>query len=268
MKSLAEFEILPQPNETTCGPTCLHAVYGFFGEQLSLESVINETRVLEDGGTLGVLLGSHALSRGYQAKIITYNLRVFDPSWFACPLPMPSGNRSGIPNLAKAPRIPPKYGFWERPPIVDLVDKLDNQIRAKDSIKLQMACRAYSNFIENGGRVVMHELNDTLLSHYLDQSIPILTGLSATYLYQSPRERQRDMKPDDIRGTPTGHFVVVSGHDPSTNQFRVADPYLPNPFNSDHYYEVTSDRLIGAILLGVLTYDSNLLIIQPGEASS
>ena len=25
-------EILPQPDETTCGPTCLHAVFRYFGE--------------------------------------------------------------------------------------------------------------------------------------------------------------------------------------------------------------------------------------------
>jgi hypothetical protein len=59
--------------------------------------------------------------------------------------------------------------------------------------------------------------------------------------------------------------VVLSGYTPRTKRFRVADPYLPNPFTSDHYYDVDSDRLINAILLGVLTYDSNLLIIEPPE---
>lgn len=46
-----------------------------------------ETPELEDGGTLAVLLGTQAIRRGYHAKIFTYNLRVFDPSWFAHPSP-------------------------------------------------------------------------------------------------------------------------------------------------------------------------------------
>lgn len=44
---------------------------------------------------------------------------------------------------------------------------------------------------------------------------------------------------------------------------RVADPYLPNPLAEDHYYEVELDRLVCAILLGVLTHDANLVMIEP-----
>ena len=33
-------EILPQPDETTCGPTCLHAVFRYFGEDEPLERII------------------------------------------------------------------------------------------------------------------------------------------------------------------------------------------------------------------------------------
>ena len=43
----------------------------------------------------------------------------------------------------------------------------------------------------------------------------------------------------------------------------VADPLLPNPVASEQLYEINIDRVICAILLGVLTYDANLLIIQP-----
>ena len=78
-------EMLPQPDDRTCGPTCLHAVYAFHGDGLPLEQVIREVRQLEDGGTLGVILGEHALRRGYDVSLHTYNLRVFDPTWFALP---------------------------------------------------------------------------------------------------------------------------------------------------------------------------------------
>lgn len=43
----------------------------------------------------------------------------------------------------------------------------------------------------------------------------------------------------------------------------VADPHRENPLSHDNYYKVSSNRLINAIMLGVLTYDANLLVIQP-----
>ncbi len=33
------------------------------------------------------MLGNHALRRGYHAHIYTYNLNVFDPTWFKYPSP-------------------------------------------------------------------------------------------------------------------------------------------------------------------------------------
>lgn len=76
-------DILHQPDDHTCGPTCLHAVYQYFGDDVPLNQVVHETDFLEEGGTLAPLLGCHALRRGYQAKIYTWDLRVFDPTWFA-----------------------------------------------------------------------------------------------------------------------------------------------------------------------------------------
>jgi hypothetical protein len=36
-----------------------------------------------------------------------------------------------------------------------------------------------------------------------------------------------------------------------------------NPVAAGHRYHVRVDRLINAILLGIVTYDANLLVIQP-----
>ena len=82
MESKLEIEILPQPDDTTCGPTCLHAVYRYYGDSIPLRDVISEVQKLEEGGTLAVLLGLHALRRGYRATLYTYDLQVFDPTWF------------------------------------------------------------------------------------------------------------------------------------------------------------------------------------------
>jgi hypothetical protein len=77
--------ILPQPDDATCGPTCLQAVYNYYNDNVPLEQVIADTQMLDAGGTLAVFLACSALRRGYQATIYTYNLQMFDPSWFTTP---------------------------------------------------------------------------------------------------------------------------------------------------------------------------------------
>lgn len=231
-------EILPQPDDTTCGPTCLHAVYRHFDDHVPLDEVIAECRQLDDGGTLAPLLGCHALQRGYRATLYTYNVKIFDPTWFA--------DRAA-----------------------DLERKLLDQMAVKEENKLQTASKAYVEFLRLGGRIKMSDLTRRLLRKYLNRSIPILVGLSATYLYRSSREYGPDYRFDDVRGVPVGHFVVLCGYDRAGKMIRVADPYLTNPFApKENYYAVGVDRVVCAILLGILTYDANLLIIEPRKAKA
>lgn len=232
MRSRLDFSILPQPDDATCGPTCLHAVYNFFGDEQPLEKTISEVKMLEEGGTLAVLLACHALKRGYKATIYTFNLHVFDPTWFSL----------GSTRFR---------------------EKLKAQAEAKGDPKLSFATNAYIEFLDLGGRLKFQDLNPSLIRHYLKQSIPILTGLSATYLYRESREKSGDQKPSDIEGNPTGHFVVLCGYDAEERKALVADPLKPNPMSADHLYGVDMYRLICAILLGIVTYDANLLVIEP-----
>ena len=237
MEASLHFNILPQPDDATCGPTCLQAVYRYFGDEISLARVIEEVHILEGGGTLEVLLACHALRRGYRATIYTYNLRVFDPSWF-------------------------------EPTKADLAAKLTRQLAIKKKPKLTVATRAYLDYLQLGGEIRFRDLNGGLIRHYLKQGKPILCGLSATYLYHCPREHQprRDqpaMEYNDIVGDPAGHFVVLCGYDRANRRVQVADPLRQNPLGAGgHYYEVGLDRLVGAILLGITTYDANLLILE------
>jgi hypothetical protein len=68
---------------------------------------------------------------------------------------------------------------------------------------------------------------------------------------------------DDVRGEPVGHFVVLTGHRRNAREILIADPHHANPLARTRYYAVQVQRLIGAILLGVMTYDANLLVIEP-----
>lgn len=225
-------DIRSQPDETTCGPTCLDAVYRYFGDGLPLERVIAETGRLPQGGTLAVFLARHALARGYRATVYTYNLQIFDPSWFASP-------------------------------DVDLGDRLRRQVEAKSEPKLRVASEAYLELLAAGGTIRYQDLTPALLRKYLKRGIPLLTGLSATYLYGTPREHGPKSDYDDVRGEPSGHFVVLCGYDSKNHQVKVADPLLPNPISRRQHYFVDMHRLIGAIYLGVLTYDANFLVLEP-----
>jgi hypothetical protein len=226
-----ELAILPQPDDTTCGPTCLHAVYRYHGTEVPLAELIRAVPRLATGGTLGVLLGCDALRRGFAVSLFTYNLQVFDPTWFG-----------------------------SQP--VDLAAKLRAQAKVKTAQKLRLACAAYEEFLRLGGRVRFEVLSGSLIRRYLNRDLPILTGLSSTYLYGAMREHGPEDEEDDVRGTPAGHFVVLSGYDRKARLVQIADPLESNPHSPTRRYAINLDRVLNAILLGVLTYDANLLVIE------
>jgi hypothetical protein len=174
------------------------------------------------------------LARGYAVTLYTYNLRLFDPTWF----------------LLDEEQIRAK---------------LRAQAELKHDAKLRLASRGYDEFLERGGRLRFKDLEPALLRRYLNRGIPLITGLSATYLYRSIRDVPETNQDDDLRGEPVGHFVVLTGYRPSTREVLVADPYKSNPLSATRYYAVGIHRLIGAILLGIMTYDANLLVIEPGS---
>lgn len=224
--------ILPQPDDATCGPTCLQAVYNYYNDNVPLEQVIADTQMLDAGGTLAVFLACSALRRGYQATIYTYNLQMFDPSWFTTP---------GI----------------------NIAERLQRQSKVKHDKKLRLATDGYLEFLERGGKLRFTDLTTRLLRSILRKQLPILTGLSASFLYRTQREFGPDDEYDDIRGFPSGHFVVLSGYHRQDRTILISDPYLKNPVAPGQVYPVNIDRAICAILLGVLTYDANLLVVHP-----
>ena len=93
------------------------------------------------------------------------------------------------------------------------------------------------------------------MQRHLGRGQPLIAGLSATYLYGTPRELP-DGTYDDLRGESTGHFVVLNGYDHASRQVRVLDPLHSNPVGG-HSYSVGLSRLVSSILLGVLSHDAN-----------
>jgi len=234
--------MLPQPDDESCGPTCLHAVYRYWGEKVALDEVMKSARSLNvtgaGRGTLAVMLGIDALTRGYDATLYTFNLLVFDPTWFA-------SNGTASP--------------------IFLRKKLQAQAEARsvDDPRFRVATASYLEFVRLGGSIRYRDLTSRLISRFILGGVPVLTGVCATYLYRCAREFGPDDDYDDLRGVPTGHFVVLHGYDTKKRKVTVADPLADNPGFDSQQYVVSMARLVPAIMLGVLTYDANLLVITP-----
>jgi len=227
-----DFSIDRQPTEETCGPTCLQAVYRYWGDEVELGAVLTEVEMLPTGGTMAVHLGQHALERGYRAHLTSFNLQIFDPTW--------------APLSSDA-----------------IADRLRRQAEVKSDPRLRRATDAYLTFLADGGTLTFESLTLELLRRFLDRRIPVLAGLSATYLYQEARERPEDGSADDVGGFPTGHFVVLCGYRALEQRVLVADPLHPARVTLRPVYSVPLDQLLGAVFLGALTYDANLLSIEP-----
>ncbi len=238
---MINLKIQTQPDDESCGPTSLHAIYKFYGLDLCLDDIIRGIDRSLSGGTLAPMLGKHALQHGFKTRIYSYNLNIFDPTWF---LHGEADNQF-------------------------LTDKLTIQMEYKNSSDIVKETTAYLDYLKLGGEICMNSLKVDLLKKYFKQRIPILTALSATYLYRSSREYftpEGKSVYDDIRGTPCGHFVVLCGYDQKKRLVVIADPHAQNPLSHNNYYKVSINRLINSIMLGVLTYDANLLIIEPKES--
>ena len=228
-----------QPDDVTCGPTCLRNVYDFYGLRVDADAVLGEIDRNEDGGTLAVFLGIAGLRRGFGARIYTYDLRIFDPTWHALPMGA-------------------------------LAEKIHDRFpHLRDSKRLR-AARAYLDFLGMGGELAFDELTPGLLKRIIDREHPVLAGLSATHLYRYARERHLDdgtLVEDDVAGQPTGHFVVIVGYEHWGRRFSVRDPSRHVPLAPDGRQVVDAQRLINAILLGDVTYDAVLLELWPREAA-
>src|SRR5205814_596326 len=104
--------------------------------------------------------------------IHTYNLQVFDPTWF----------REGA---------------------LPVAGKLMTLAESRTDRKLRAAARAYIEYLALGGALRFEDLTSDLLRKYLKRGTPVLTGLSSTFLYRAARELPTN-EPDDIRGHPSG----------------------------------------------------------------
>lgn len=222
-----------QPDDESCGITCLKAIYDYYAHPVTLAKLRNEIEHWRTGGTVSVNLARHALAQGFDAEIYTYNVKIFDPTWKA----LPSGELAG---------------------------KLRERHRRVRGKKQKEVIRYYQDFLKRGGRVRFDDLDEELMERLFRRHTPVICGLSATWLYQQPRETH-DNEEDDVAGNPVGHFVVVGGWDAAARMVTIHDPLRRNPFSETGTYRLPFAKFSNAVMLGILTYDENLLAISKAK---
>ncbi len=225
-----DVQVAKQLDDESCGITCLQAIYGYYKFHPDLEALKEEIEHLQTGGTLSVNLARHALKEGFSAEIYTYNIKIFDPTW---------------------KQLLPK----------ELMVKLRMRQRKQRSKKHKKVMGFYLDFLRRGGILRFDDLDENLMDKLFTNRKPIICGLSATYLYQSMRETPNNVD-NDIIGQPVGHFVVVSGWDRVQRKVTIHDPLRKNPFSETGTYMLPFTKFSNAVMLGILTYDENLLVIS------
>ncbi len=228
-----DLHVAKQPDDESCGITCLKAIYDYYAHPVSLDKLKHEIEHWQTGGTVAVNLARHALDHGYRAEIYTYNVKIFDPTWN---------------------RLPPK----------ELSHKLKQRRRRVRGKKQKEVIGFYQDYLKKGGTVRFDDLDEALMGRLFKRHTPIICGLSATYLYQQIRETP-DNEEDDIVGNPVGHFVVVTGWDPQSRSVTIQDPLRKNPISDTGTYRLPFGKFSNAVMLGILTYDENLLVISKAE---
>ena len=232
----------PQPDATSCGPTCLAQVLQYYGIEAGVEELVGRVSKNADGGTQAVHLAHLAMDLGLKVRLYPFGARVFDPSW------------------------------WDLD-TAEVVDRLDRRGAALTASGADPddvdTLRAWRELLARGGQIAFKEPSVDLMISVLARGRPLIAGLNATWLYREMRERPQDNVSDDLAGWPVGHFVVLSGYTGGGLHVHVRDPSDDAP---DHLhptgarrgnYPVPGQRLLNAILLGDSTRDAVLLETWP-----
>jgi hypothetical protein len=175
----------------TCGPSSLQQVMAYYGKKMKLGDIIKDIPMFMDGTYLAYL-AKYAMEAGFKPLIITYNVDIFDPTWFRL------SRKSLIKKLRSRSRI----------------RKLD--------INIRRGCKSYVDYLESGGKLSFNFTTTEIIKKYLKKKRPIIVRLSSTILHDRKRLDLNKDKRDDISGSPGFHFVVVSGY--KNGKFLIVDP--------------------------------------------
>lgn len=215
----------------TCGPSALQQILAYYGVKKSLNEILKNFKMYEYG-TWDFDLLSYVLRLGFKAEITTYNLDIFDPTWF---------------KLSRK----------------KLIKKLKSRLKYAKPFHKQ-GIRSCIRFLELGGRIRFKIITEKIIKDYLRKKIPVIACFCFTALWKCKRAYSKKTKKgyksisNDIRGVPEGHFIVISGY--AKDKFFVTDPSYNIPVSKTGKYSVPIKDLIAYILMKDY---GNICVIKP-----
>lgn len=224
-----------QPKDE-CEPTCLKMVMEFLdrSRKFDLKEIINDTQSKLKYIDWDYKIGTAALKRGFNAKIITFSNDLFDPTWTKL------SKKKIIEKLKKRLKFVLNYNkkdinegyiwWW-----------------------YESSLKAAIEFLEIGGEIELKPISKELIKNYIKKNIPVITPLNGSIFYN--RKRVYRGRYDDIRGEYFGHCVVTTG-------FRNDNFIITNPGSLSNktkgIVEIDSDVLISAII----SHADQIIIIE------
>ncbi len=161
---------------------------------------------MNEYGTWSPYIGIYAMKLGYNVEIFTYDVSLFDPTWFNL------SNKSLIKKLKIAIK----------------------KIKDKDK---KFGVRGYIDFLREGGKLTFKIPTKKILIKFLKKKIPPMAFVNSTAYYKRKRKDFKAGKRSEF-GEVGGHCIVISGY--KNGKFIVTDP---NYFKGG-IYEVPEDKLI------------------------
>lgn len=225
-----------QPTNTTCSPTALSMLLGFYGEDLSVDDISAKVPQIknekgENFGTINTQMATWCRSLGFDVVLYTADVQVIDQSW------------SKLSPIEVIERLEARKSGLKVPSLGELWNNA--------------YCQAYIEFIQSNGELhIVNAITSKLLYELLKNG-PVLPCLSFDTLYGSGRTSnvgEKEAKPDDVNGKAWNHSVVIYGNDEDGN-FLVADPW-----EKPGHHIIEPDVMVAAI--GTAQLECDNLIFQ------
>jgi hypothetical protein len=163
----------------TCGPSSLQQVLNYYGDPTSLSEILANVKMFPSGTPPSYLaLGAKKL--GYKTKLISFDVDYVDPSW---------------KNASKK----------------EIAEKLRKRLPTLKDKSAKMRTRGLLTALKGGVDLEIQIPSEKILIGYLKGGIPPIITLSYNVLHNY--KRKFNDKQDDVKGHPSGHYVVVSGYD-------------------------------------------------------
>ncbi|MBD3280341.1 hypothetical protein GF389_02360 [Candidatus Dojkabacteria bacterium] len=199
-----------------CGPLCLVNIFENLGDKALVEDIMEDLGVTENEITYLPQLALYAHKNNLKIKYLQSNPREISPNW--------KGLESDkyLETLKKFQEEMDKESIW------------------KKNLKFLI------EYIEAGGEIEVDDLSREKISQYLAEGYVVLAAVEQTWLW-GKRKVKGKIEYDDLKGKPSGHFVVIYKED--GDDFLVSDPYPTGLEGKEGLYRVSKDTMLVSILV-------------------